>query len=377
MKNRKMFWKMIFSSLARRKSRMLTALLAITMGATILSGLVTIYYDVPRQLGKEFRNYGANLIIIPGDSDKKITKSDCENILSLLPKEKVVGVAPYIYETCKVNELPFMIAASNLEEVKKNSPYWLITGDWPKEKREVLIGEEIKNQTGISEGENIILDVLDSTGNLKQREFLVSGVVTTGGKEEEMIFMSENDIYDITGKNDFDVIELSVEGDNLYLENLANELINQNENIYARKVKRVTESQDIVLSKLQSLVWIVTIIVLFIMMICVYTTMMAVVTERKKEIGLKKALGANNKEIVREFFSEGVVLGILGGLLGVVLGYLFANQVSISVFARKINFLPLFIPATVAISVIITIIASIIPVRKTVDIDPALVLRGE
>ena len=48
---------------------MVIALLAISIGAMILSGLVTIYYDVPRQMGAQFRNYGANMIFTP-DRDR-------------------------------------------------------------------------------------------------------------------------------------------------------------------------------------------------------------------------------------------------------------------------------------------------------------------
>ena len=62
---RKMFLRMITASLLRRRSRMLIALLSIAVGATILSGLVTIYYDVPRQMGAQFRSYGANMILLP------------------------------------------------------------------------------------------------------------------------------------------------------------------------------------------------------------------------------------------------------------------------------------------------------------------------
>ena len=48
---------------------MVIALLAITIGAMILSGLVTIYIDVPRQMGIQFRNYGANMIFTSADGD--------------------------------------------------------------------------------------------------------------------------------------------------------------------------------------------------------------------------------------------------------------------------------------------------------------------
>ena len=73
MKNRKMFLRMITASLMRRKSRMIIALLAIAIGAAILSGLVTIYYDVPRQMGAEFRNYGANMVLTP--TDRRFTQT--------------------------------------------------------------------------------------------------------------------------------------------------------------------------------------------------------------------------------------------------------------------------------------------------------------
>jgi putative ABC transport system permease protein len=131
------------------------------------------------------------------------------------------------------------------------------------------------------------------------------------------------------------------------------------------------------LKKLQALVYLVTVIVLLLTMICVATTMMAVVAERRKEIGLRKALGASNTGIVLEFLGEGVFLGGMGGLLGAGLGFLFAQEVSSQVFSRSITFQPLLIPATLAASVIVTVLACLIPVRRTTDIDPALVLKGE
>ena len=98
LKKRNMYLKMVMSSLSRRKSRMLTALLAIAMGATILSGLVTIYYDIPKQMGKAFRSYGANLLVIPTGTDEKISDEQLKEIEEVIPKDKKVGIAPYIYQ---------------------------------------------------------------------------------------------------------------------------------------------------------------------------------------------------------------------------------------------------------------------------------------
>lgn len=374
----KFYLKMIMTSLARRRARMLTALLAIAMGATILSGLVTIYYDIPRQMGKEFRSYGANMLVIPTNPDKKITNDQLDEIKSLIPSGKLVGQAPYIYINAKINEQPYMLAGTDLKGAKENSPYWLIDGSWPEKSREVLIGNEVSKALELKEGDKIIINTpkVHGEGSI-DTNFVVSGVVTTGGKEEDLIFMSIDDISQLVKDKNFDVVEYSIEAEQNELSKIVSNISQKDASLTPQMVKRVTASQDIVLNKLQALVFIVTIIVLFIMMICVSTTMMAVVTERRKEIGLKKALGATNSSVIVDFLGEGAFLGVFGGLLGVVLGYIFANRVSISVFARKVSFLPLLVPMTIIVCVIITIVASLIPVSKTVDIDPALVLRGE
>ena len=374
----KFYLKMIMTSLARRRARMLTALLAIAMGATILSGLVTIYYDIPRQMGKEFRSYGANMLVIPTNPDKKITNDQLDEIKSLIPSGKLVGQAPYIYTNAKINEQPYMLAGTDLKGAKENSPYWLIDGSWPEKSREVLIGNEVSKALELKEGDKIIINTpkVNGEGSI-DTNFVVSGVVTTGGKEEDLIFMSIDDISQLVKDKNFDVVEYSIEAEQNELSKIVSNISQKDASLTPQMVKRVTASQDLVLNKLQALVFIVTIIVLFIMMICVSTTMMAVVTERRKEIGLKKALGATNSSVIVDFLGEGVFLGVFGGLLGVVLGYIFANRVSISVFARKVSFLPLLVPMTIIVCVIITIVASLIPVSKTVDIDPALVLRGE
>jgi len=378
MEKRNMYLKMVLASLSRRKSRMITALLAIAVGATILSGLVTIYYDIPNQLGKAFRSYGANMLIIPNGNGEKIDTKQLESIESIIPKEKRVGIAPYIYQNTKINEQPYIIAATDLEGAKTSSPYWLVNGEWPNETREGLVGNEIAKALDLSVGKKInLVTPKINGGDDATAEFIVAGIVTTGGKEEQLIFMSLEDLTSIIGETGYDVVECSIEANQEELEVIAKDIASQNTNLTPRLVRRVTQSQDFVLGKLQSLVWIVTAIVLFIMMICVSTTMMAVVTERRKEIGLKKALGASNKGVISDFLGEGVVLGIIGGGLGVVFGYIFALQVSISVFARKVSFLWPLVPVTILVSVIITVLACLYPVSKAVDVEPALVLRGE
>lgn len=372
-----MYWKMVTASLSRRRSRMITALLAIAMGATVLSGLVTIYYDIPRQMGKEFRSYGANMLVMPADTEQKITEAQLNEIIAAVPEGELVGVAPYIYQNAKINEQPYIIAGTDLAGARSNSPYWLIHGEWPDESREVLLGNEIAKAINLSAGDKFTVNTPKGDGSETATDFTVAGTVSTGGKEESLIFMSLDDLRGIIGNKDLDIVECSVEAEQAELQEIVRKIAEKDAALLPQSVRRVTASQDVVLKKLQSLVWIVTVIVLCIMMICVSTTMMAVVTERRKEIGLKKALGASNRSVVTDFLGEGIMLGVIGGLLGAGFGYLFALRVSLSVFSREVSFLLPLVPVTVAVSVLITVVACLIPVSKTVDVDPALVLRGE
>jgi putative ABC transport system permease protein len=181
----------------------------------------------------------------------------------------------------------------------------------------------------------------------------------------------------LTGEDRLDVAELSVSAGEDQLKAYAEAITGSGEGVKARLVKRVTKSETAVLGKLQALVFLVTVVVLLLTMICVSTTMMAVVSERRREIGLRKALGASDNSIRVEFLGEGVFLGILGGALGAILGFVFAQVVSVNVFGSSITFQPLLLPVTVLVSVAIAAVSCLMPIKRAVAIDPALVLKGE
>ena len=396
----RMYLKMVVSSLVRRSSRLIVAVLAIAIGATTLSGLVTIYYDIPRQLGREFRSYGANLVLLPR-GDTKILRGDLEAVRRIIGGDRIVGMAPYRYQTVKINEQPYIIAGTDLDEARKNSPFWYVEGEWGTKDRpdQVMVGKEIARTLDLSLGDDFVVkgvkygqsavasqQTFSAEENVKKdvgtqyfsRKLHVRGIITTGGAEEGFIFTDVDMLNELIGDTfRSDVVECSVMADAAGLGTLSSAIEAELPNVQPRAVRRLTQSQDIVLGKLQALVYLVTIVVLLITMISVYTTMMAMVAERKREIGLKKALGAENGLIIGEFLGEGVLLGFIGGALGVLLGFEFAQQVSLSVFGRAIHFQWLLIPITIAVFIAITILASILPVRKVMDIHPAIVLRGE
>ena len=386
MSKRKFFIKMITSSMIRRRSRMLVALLAIAVGATILSGLVTIYYDVPRQMGAEFRNYGANMIFLASSNEAEFNSDTVEEALTYINKSDLVGVAPYRYEAVLIHEQPIVAAGTDMTGAKATSPYWLIDGEWPAASGDILLGKKEAEFLNLKIGDKV--DVIysteddhvadDGTTEAVEKTFTVTGILETGGSEEEYVYMDMDDLIFLAGDpGRLDVVELSVSGGSEELNAYTERISEAVPDVAPRLVKRVTESETTVLTKLQALVFLVTAVVLILTMICVATTMTAVVTERRKEIGLRKALGASDQGIIGEFMGEGLLLGAVGGILGSALGFAFAQFVSINVFSSSISFQLWLLPLTIIVSVLVTGLACAVPVRSATQIDPALVLKGE
>ena len=391
MKRSTMYFRMITASIARRRSRMLVALLAVTVGATILAGLVMVYYDMPRQMGEQFLAYGANMILVPSADSDGMTSDEVRSAIDEIDAGVESDIS-YCYESATINDAPIIVTGCDLEKTYATSPYWQIEGTLPSEPGEVLVGLEQAQFFSLSVGDTVPIAYLPpdaaavaSGANLNGevegkvfKDFTVAGILDTGGSEEGYFFVSEQDLSALIGEDlTYDVTELRINADADELQSAVDKIEAAVPGVSPQLVKRITESQTTVLSKLSALVLLVTVITLALIMITVATTMTAVVTERRREIGLRKALGASDGSIMFEFMGEGLLIGFIGGLLGSFLGFGFAYLVSTNVFNSTITFLPALIPVTIIVALAVTALACILPVRNATKVDPALVLKGE
>jgi putative ABC transport system permease protein len=329
-------------------------------------------------LEREFRSYGANLVLVPSGEIGVMGLRAMRRAASLLPSDRVIGVTPYRYETLSINRQPFTASGTYLDEARETNPYWRLEGEWPASDEEMLMGADAAEHIGVAPGTRVRISGRGRNNRPFAGEMTISGLIRSGGPEDAMLFMEMSALESLTGtRGEANLVEISVAGSEDELKKMADAIRENVVSVTPRLLRRVVGSETAVLAKLRYLVFLVTVVALALIFICVATGMLTSVMERSREIGLKKALGADNAAIMGEFLGEGSVLGIVGGLAGSFFGYFFAQLIGISVFGRSAAFEPLTIPAAVAVSVLTTALATLPPVRRAAEIEPAVVLRGE
>lgn len=216
-------------------------------------------------------------------------------------------------------------------------------------------------------------DIMDTSGT----EFRVAGIVDTGGSEDSIIYATNADVDKLTGTSrGVDVIEYSAGAEDL---NALVQSINDMTSMHvkAQQVTKITSSDTRIITMLQTLFWIVSLVVLVLTLVGVGTTISSIVSQRRNEIGLRKALGASSAAIGIEFYVESAMYGLIGGLIGTAIGYGLAQWLCVAVFERSIGFNWWLGAASALLAALVAVVASIPPVHRATRIDPAVVLREE
>lgn len=431
MTNTGMFFRMLLSAVFRRRSRAVMAVVASLVGAATLFCLAMICIAVPQQMNQEMRAYGANLIVTPlADSENSKSGIDdamVEHTTEMVSAKGSEKHATYRYENVRVNAAPYVMAGVNPAQVRNLNHHWVVDGSWPSTGK-VLVGRDVADAMGLKVGGSVTIgyrasdnaassgqasqsgtdgtdgtaqsgtdgtsdgqtssgstgaqqtqnghvssDIMDTSGT----EFRVAGIVDTGGSEDSIIYALAGDVDKLTGSTrGVDVIEYSSGASDLTaLVNSINDMTSMH--VKAQQVTKITASDTRVITMLQTLFWIVSLVVLVFTLVGVGTTISSIVSQRRNEIGLRKALGASSHAIGVEFYVESAVYGLLGGLLGTATGYGMARWLCATVFERSIGFNWWLAVVSVVFSALVAVVASIPPVHRATRIDPAVVLREE
>ena len=206
----------------------------------------------------------------------------------------------------------------------------------------------------------------------------IATVLTTGASEDDQVFLpldALQSFLEMPGK--VTLVEVSIPGETRDVESTVHRLAGLLPGLEVRPIRQIVYSEGKVLGTIRWLLLSLTILILVIIALCVMATMMAIVLERRKDIGVMKALGAADALLMRLFITEGAGLGLVGGVLGYALGALLARRLGERLFGVALGLSAWTLPVVCSLTVALAVVAAQVPVRIVRAIQPTVVLKGE
>ena len=418
-----MLMRILGKSLARRRGRIAIAVVSVVMGAAVATALMAVSMDIEAQVSAEFRQYGANLIIVPrsdtidvgfpgvdfGSVTEQgyIEEGDIWRIKRISWRNNVLGFAPFLYQVVSAKSASttsdLVMAGTYFERdvtiedkyapedpdvvttgVSYINAWWKDSGKWidePNDEASAMVGADVARKMDVGVGDVMTLTYTpngDDRANATSREVTVVGIVETGGNEDSQVFVNLQVAQDMTGREGkVHTVQVSALCTGCPVDTFASEIEGEMGYVEARTVKQLVSAEMATLENFEGMMAMVTVVAVAASVLGVTTTMTTSVIERRKEIGLMKALGAERRRITTLFLVEAAVIGIFGGIMGFVSGVFLARAIGLSVFETAVATNIILLPVAIGISVAVAVLASIPPVRRALRVEPAIVLRGE
>jgi len=330
-------------------------MLGIIIGISSVIALVGLGQGSKKAMTKEFENTGVNRAYVylnegmEGDSNGMVTDEDMithndMNIIERVYGSKLEGVSPVLSLGGSMNQgrVTYNINISGvtekynkIENIKMASGRFLSGEDVVNERNVAVIEQKMAEKFFKGEdpvGKMITMD----TGDQSQTYRVVGtftkpkALLTMGASNKNTfdIYTPYTQVERITGENTFSYLDINVkEGENIKrtVKGIVNIIERKHgsvgKNIY---MMSTAESQlkmvNNVTGNLTKFISAIAAISLLVGGIGIMNIMLVSVTERTREIGIRKALGANKKDILRQFMIEAIIVSGCGGIIGISLG---------------------------------------------------------
>ncbi len=423
-----MFWTMVKGALIRQRGRFFLIALTVALGVSLAAAMLNVMFDVGDKVNQELKAFGANITVAPknvsllndvygvgSDSGHKeyLNEEDLGKIKTIFWTNNIVAFTPMLNGTVSVNGQNVNLTGTwfnyhmtlptgdafdtGVEEMKS---WWQIDGDWPKDNTDqVLVGQKLAESLQVKTGDTLSYRRADGT----QGQFVIAGIVSGGGNEDNAILASlpvVQQALNLKGKvSEIEVSAITTPENDLarkaaanperlsqaereiwyctaYVSSIAFQIEEVVNNSSARPVRQIAESEGKILDKTQLLMLLITVLSLISAALGVSNLVSANVMERSREIGLMKALGAKNYEVILMILTETLIAGILGGIVGYFIGMGFAQVIGYTVFGSAIANNIIVVPIVGALMVAVILLGSVPAIRTLLSLQPASVLHG-
>ncbi len=433
-----MLWRMLFQSWKHGLKRKLLAILTIFLAAGLVSALLAVSIDIGDKMAKELKSYGANILVEPASSailpemnsgnislatQDFIDEKELPNIKDIFWRNNIVGFAPLLGAEVEVEggqsvsvlgtffDRPIAVPDEDDYHTGQKiiSPYWQVEGEWVDDSQSrfddvvpALIGAQLAKSRQWTIGQRLTLRYQSAESN-HSVHIEIKGIVATGGGEEQQLIMplsAVQKLLDLEGKvQAIKVSALTVPENELsrkaranvdsldaaeydrwyctaYVSSISHQLEEAISGAVVRPIWQVAASEGVVIEKIQLLLGVVTIAALIAAAMGIASLMTTTIIERSKEIGLMKALGAYQWQIVLLFYCEAVISALIGGILGCLAGWGLAKFIGISLFGEALSFAWIVIPCVLVLSVLIALTGTWFPAHRIARLYPVEVLYG-
>jgi putative ABC transport system permease protein len=360
---------MLRRSLVHRRARSISALVAMTVSAAVATALLTLYADLDSKLHKEFRSFGANVIITaPTSSTTTGLPPDA------LPKaQQAAGpdalAAPFAYAVATTDRgTPVVVAGTDFTAIRRLNAWWQVQ-QWPSTPDSALIGQRAAN---------FIADehALTLTFNGAPITLHSAGRLTTGGDEDSRIYIPLATLHSWTGATP-SIIEIQIPGGAPQVEAAIQRLHQQLPQLQIQPVRQLVEGESRIVDRTHALMYGAVLLIALTVAVSVLATLSASVLERRRDFALMKALGGSQPQLMGMFLLEALTLAIAGVIVGYGIGSALAWVISEWNFHTatlpRLTVLPLILLLNIAIAAL----AALLPARILRNLQPAALLKGE
>jgi putative ABC transport system permease protein len=366
-KHTSMFVRMLVRAAVLRRGRAASALFAMIVAAAVATAMLNLYVDVQAKLQREFRNYGANVILV-GKNSASLPADALAHVDATLSGRGIA--APFGLVVARTADgQPVVVAGTDFDRVKQLDRWWSVSA-WPTSEKQALIGVRA---LPLVAPKNQAFDLIFQGRTL---HVTPSGTVQTGAAEDSRIYISLADFISWTGVQP-STIEVAASGNASEVADVMNELARAIPSADVRPVRQIMEGEARVLGKTRATLLAAAALIILTAALCVLSTLMGWVFDRRRDFAIMKALGASERLLNGFFAAEAAALGATGALIGFLLGIGIAAWIGRANFhapvVPRLGVLPIVLVGSMAV----TLISAILPISLLRRVQPAVILRGE
>ncbi len=362
-----MFLRMLVRAAILRRGRAASALFAMVVAAAVATAMLNLYVDVQAKLRREFRNYGANIIVV-GKGGASMPPDALANVDSALAGRGIA--APFGLVVGRTTDgQPIVVAGTDFDRVKQLDKWWSVS-NWPSTSKQALIGVRALPEVA-PKSQSFELSFQGRTLHVTP-----AGTVQTGAAEDSRIYISLADFMAWTGVQP-STIEIAASGSPEEVAGIMNQVAHAIPASDVRPVRQIMEGEARVLGKTRATLLAAAALIILTAALCVLSTLIGWVFDRRRDFAIMKALGASGRLLNGFFAAEAAVLGATGALIGFLVG------IGIAAWIGRVNFhapvMPRLsvLPVVLAGSMAVTLLSAILPMAMLRRVQPAVILRGE